>query len=352
METNRFNHITIQQYLDGKLDEKAMHELEKQALDDPFLADALEGYTHTEIPAGKHLSILQTQLQERIAQHQENKNVFNFTWQRLSVAAAACLLFVTATMLFWLREDQAEKRIASRPKRVDVNLTPLDSTKKQALEQDAAIADHVTTVENKTITATTRKGKRSEVLVAANRANKEQINESSTSTLAAAAEPQPQTDLATDHAVSAFTIKGKDLQDVPVANSEQLMQGRIARVSTDSGKGSNTSAPSKTSDQIQIRGVQSGFTAGQSVKEPVPLDGWEAYNLYLKNNIRWIGKEIKNGFVLVSFSVNNYGVPENLKVVSRLSEANDLEALRLIKQGPLWKRGQDSVVVLPVRFEK
>ncbi len=34
----------IRRYLAGELDDKTMHALERQALEDPFLADALEGY--------------------------------------------------------------------------------------------------------------------------------------------------------------------------------------------------------------------------------------------------------------------------------------------------------------------
>ena len=64
METNKITYALISQYLGGELDEAAMHELERQALDDPFLADALEGYSHAELPAGPHLSLLQKQLEE------------------------------------------------------------------------------------------------------------------------------------------------------------------------------------------------------------------------------------------------------------------------------------------------
>jgi len=122
VETNKNTHILIQQYLEGELDEKAMHELEKQALDDPFLADAIEGYSATDVPAGTSLSFLQRQLAERIAQQQENKNVFYFTWQRISVAAAGCLLFIAASILFWMKSQPKDGNPAVKEKQVDVNL--------------------------------------------------------------------------------------------------------------------------------------------------------------------------------------------------------------------------------------
>ncbi len=101
-----------------------MHELEKQALEDPFLSEALQGYSENDVQAGPHLSLLQRQLDERIAQQQENKNTFFFTWQRLSIAAAAGLMFISAGILFWMKGDNRETRVA---KHVEVKLTPVDS---------------------------------------------------------------------------------------------------------------------------------------------------------------------------------------------------------------------------------
>jgi hypothetical protein len=129
VKANYPNNLLIEQYLAGTLDPKQMHVLEKQALDDPFLADALEGYarnTHT----GHDLSILQRQLHERIMLLQENKKVFDFTWQRLSVAAAAAVLFISAGILFWMKFEKHEVQTASNDKQVETALTPIDSLNK------------------------------------------------------------------------------------------------------------------------------------------------------------------------------------------------------------------------------
>jgi hypothetical protein len=64
----------INSYLDGSLNQKEMHRLEKQALSDPFLWEALEGYEYTSDP-GIQLSILQRQLQERIVHLQKKKDI-------------------------------------------------------------------------------------------------------------------------------------------------------------------------------------------------------------------------------------------------------------------------------------
>lgn len=121
------NSFTIQKYLEGKLDTESAHQLEKQALDDPFLWEALEGYSVYRDPAAD-LSILQRQLHERIVHLQENKKVFDLSWQRLSVAAAAAVMFVTAGILFWMNSQKSPQQLASQSQKpVEVSVIDRDS---------------------------------------------------------------------------------------------------------------------------------------------------------------------------------------------------------------------------------
>lgn len=127
MKNNYPDSLTIQQYLEGKLDPDMAHQLERQALDDPFLWEALEGYSVYRDPAAD-LSILQRQLHERIVHSQENKKVFDLTWQRLSVAAAAAVMFVSAGILFWMITPKLPERLASQSQQpVEVNVIDRDS---------------------------------------------------------------------------------------------------------------------------------------------------------------------------------------------------------------------------------
>ena len=127
MKTKIPDNLTIQQYLEGKLNPELAHQLEKQALDDPFLWEALEGYSVYRDPAAD-LSILQRQLHERIMHLQENKKVFDLSWQRLSVAAAAAVMFVSAGILFWMNSQKLPEQLASQSqKSVEVNVIDKDS---------------------------------------------------------------------------------------------------------------------------------------------------------------------------------------------------------------------------------
>ena len=83
------------------LDPKAMHELEKEALEDDFLAEALEGY-HTVMPAHANMSILQQQLHTRIAKHRVEKTAVSLSANRMSIAAVAGLVLILSGILFWM----------------------------------------------------------------------------------------------------------------------------------------------------------------------------------------------------------------------------------------------------------
>ncbi len=57
----------IEKYHRGLLSPGEMNQLEKAALDDPFLADALEGYKTTAANISSDLSELEKKLEERVA---------------------------------------------------------------------------------------------------------------------------------------------------------------------------------------------------------------------------------------------------------------------------------------------
>ncbi len=113
----------LEDYLDGKLDAKTMHQIEKISLEDVFVAEALAGLSQS--PKRNYsLSLLQKQLQQRVAEKPENEKRWRITSQRLSIASAAAVLFVIVSVLFWMKENKRQEQLAKQAKRVEVNLAP------------------------------------------------------------------------------------------------------------------------------------------------------------------------------------------------------------------------------------
>lgn len=108
------NHITysaedIQRYWNGQLSPQEMHAMEKAALDDPFLADAMEGIgialqEHDEKEVNAPLAELHQQLQTRTGPQKRRAIVRGFRWYQ--VAAAALVL---VTVGYWILSSSESK---------------------------------------------------------------------------------------------------------------------------------------------------------------------------------------------------------------------------------------------------
>lgn len=279
----------INAYLQGKLNHEEMHRLEKQALTDPFLWEALEGYEHTSDP-DIPLSILQRQLQERVVNLQENKKVFDFTWQRLSVAASASVLFITAGILFWMSFNRSGN-ITER--QVDVSLINRDS-----------LNNEIQGLSNRPV------------------------------------------------------FKAKEY---PASSGETRISAHSSASETNSGSELNTASPStktnnasaSTITQADRFGVQEqgtdasalsasgGIGITEQTVQPVP--GWDIYRKYVEENIRKPSSEpIIGGSVLLSFELNEKGKPINFNIIKGLTDACNAEAIRLVKEGPVWRTRVES----------
>lgn len=84
--------------------------------------------------------------------------------------------------------------------------------------------------------------------------------------------------------------------------------------------------------------------ANRKLVEPEPVDGWVKYDSYLANNLNipedyeQQQKADNNKSVQVSFEVDKNGDPVGIRVEKSLCSACDKEAIRLIKEGPKFKR--------------
>lgn len=92
----------IKHYLAGKLSVKEMHALERAALDDPLLQDALDGFENQPEHDLMPISLLQSRLEKRISQERNQRDNFFFGRQRLAVGSVAAVLFILACVLFWM----------------------------------------------------------------------------------------------------------------------------------------------------------------------------------------------------------------------------------------------------------
>jgi hypothetical protein len=99
-----------------------------------------------------------------------------------------------------------------------------------------------------------------------------------------------------------------------------------------------------TIDKVK-RNISSRRKNTMVLEEPEPEDGWDSYGSYVANNVnipenfeKRKTSGIDENSVEVSFEVTKDGNPVNFKVEKSLCDQCDKEAVRLIKEGPKWKR--------------
>ncbi|SKB74591.1 hypothetical protein SAMN05660841_02136 [Sphingobacterium nematocida] len=100
---NNYQLSRIHNYVNGLMSREEMHTLEREALDDPFLQDAIDGYKLQEGVDVKQLSLLQQRLSTRVNENVSLKNKRFYSWQRLAIGMTAGVLFVTVCTLLLIR---------------------------------------------------------------------------------------------------------------------------------------------------------------------------------------------------------------------------------------------------------
>src|SRR5688500_2863897 len=95
-----YSYHDIEKYHKGLLSPAEMHQLEKASLEDPLLAEAIEGYKSVQTDAGADLTALKNRLSERISEKKSRTVVpfyKNTRWLRL---AALVILRAGAGLVF------------------------------------------------------------------------------------------------------------------------------------------------------------------------------------------------------------------------------------------------------------
>lgn len=133
MDNKRADIQLIQKYLNGELDANAMHRLEREAQDDPFLMDALEGYDRTKSDQQGNLAAIQQRLRGRTAA----KTRRMIPWTIIAIAASVIGFAVIVGVLYNRNEPQPQemaKVALNQPPKSTVPDTATILTNKKAIQ--------------------------------------------------------------------------------------------------------------------------------------------------------------------------------------------------------------------------
>jgi hypothetical protein len=433
----------IEKYHKGLLPAKERHTLERAALEDPFLAEALEGFETDRSNVTENMAELRERLAARIAR-QEPKALINkengstFTWWK--IAAMVILVAGAGILIYSISTARKSIGIAEAPidsnkpvEKIDagpsgpVNATP-DSTAKRlvSVEQDSiqmGRSKASSLVEKEIPNSFAKKTKDPEDAVSANdnrdapapagktgqnevQADKDLVvldkpvknagelkaierdarardpfNLSKPKNVAEGQRGFESTERLSDPTITqANTFRGRVTDNnnnaLPFTNITNLEDG-VGTYTDARGYFTLTSPDSSLNVQVRSLGFETNnvqlFNSKQENKisldedktvkawvldtvkrntnrsrtptmvleEPEPADGWRNYDTYLVNNLKvpeTLAQKNLKGEVELSFDVDKDGTPVNIAVRKSLCESCDREAIRLVKEGPKWKR--------------
>lgn len=358
----------IERYHSGQLSAAEMHALEKAALDDPFLADALEGYTITKTPASD-LSLLQQKLQLRIEKDRRRRGLFYLGNQWMRVAALVILVAGIGWLAFttFLNDKQTSQQ----------ELATNQSTKQQAQPNlpEATAGDSTVTVFTAPVSplpeqkqmetereASAADVKASDPVMAHNAPRRQALEQPSYK------EQAPLSDSALQEKAAGIATR-----QAPVVADSPLAQKDIAALRKNNVEG----AVSLRGDTIRNLNIVMQPAEGnlaevvvinqkkraersmvQSRMKPrvdtlEPAQGWDYFDDYIANNLKQpeeLKTKPRSGEVELAFDVNKNGEPVNITVVKSLCPQCDEEAVRLLREGPKWKKGKNKGKV-KIRFQ-
>lgn len=382
-------------YIRGLRKGKEAHRLEKESMKDPFLADAMDGYSQVEGSHEQRIEKMRAEIAARAAQpspsvhspHSKKKNTYAITW---SIAASLVIGIGIGSYFLFLKNDMnedvfiadetlySEEMVVKTPKdKEEIAALPAVKTKQDSAHEVAmavkpkAAPLAAAPIMEEAIEATA-------IEPAAIMADENAISADTSHTVRAKHKMR----VAQASSPKDNKIKGRitDEKGEPIVGASVTYKGTTAGTVTDlNGEFSITKKEGKDKLTAQFIGfntveisvdtsktmliamnadnqkLDEVVVVGYGTKKkdveagtPEPVIGMRKYKKYLKENlIRPTDKSCADvkGKVVVTFLIDAKGRPYQIEVKESLCDSCDKEAIRLVKEGPDWTIGNQSVEV-------
>ena len=408
-ENKIYTATDLAHYHSGIMPPDEMHALEKAALEDPFLADALEGYMHA-TDVKKDIA----ELKDRLAEKRKMKNVFSLSsfdrWWRI----AALFIIMVGAGYFFYRLNYVNKENSLAKNEIKASVEKEDST---PLVKNDSVTTKDSAAENQQ--ASTFQQKEKIVLKPVRPSIKKDVtmqqmdstiviaplNKSKNDSYAFSTYNQDDKKEYAAKLAREYVLKGKVTDEkgnvVPFANITdkagnkatvtdtagnfflRSQDSSITAMASASGYASKsftlkkdvqpTIAMNKTNAELE-EVVVTAYDKRKQVKESTsaskalngkvagiqmtsagfqPYGGQEKFDLYLKENTTPIYNENNERLtaeVLLSFTINKKGRPKNIKVVKSSCATCEQEAIKLLQNGPDWTGKKDKEGTVVIKF--
>jgi hypothetical protein len=401
---NGYTAADIMRYHSGQMSEREMHAIEKAAMEDPFLEDALEGYLNTNTPK-EDLAELRDRLFEK-----EKTKVVPFRkpypmWGR--IAAIFILVLGVGYMSYYFNSSKESPILAKNDTSAQNRSLAIHDSIKGANKDTGFIVSNNSTGSGRqeqkksdyktnaslppppsSVNTISRDSLRQSELASGNELkqmsdvaiappsarDKEMVGK----VVDSAGKPVAYANIvnnknkstATDSTGkfkfksndSAMTVNiaavGYNTRRAKLKNGKTIVlqpkQKYKEMVAVTDTKKKDRAAPVSDDSSIVLRGLSSK-KAEEDLPRVIgidssfqPLKGWVDYNEHISDNRELFSK--CKGQMVLSFVVDKRGYPIKINVERSLSNECDEKAIRLLRDGPKWKAAKDKRGKITLQF--
>jgi hypothetical protein len=343
-DKNHMNYSTdyLRKYLNGELTDKEMQAVEKAALEDPFLSDAIDGLEES----AKHSSSfetdvadLQSRITERVREHKRKRGIV-FMFPRWQVAASIVIIVAITTLTITLLKNTGTQNPISQVNKKDTQQLTVHAA--PGLVQSSADTIKLEKqTESREVTPITKSVAQNKTTMA----NKPPLSvpimqaDEQDKTIVAS---KPQTNVAR---FDKEVVKKEDtLNYVPEIVLNDSSKAIVSTSVSLSGKAKGVAIDTNVSNQLnevvvtgyatQRKRDVTGSVTTVKINSPQP-QGWQALNNYINENKKINDADsVLKGEEIISFEVNKKSKLSSFKVIKSISSSHDAEVIRLLKLGP------------------
>lgn len=346
----------IQRYLSGGMNAKEMHEVERAALQDPFLADAIDGYAAADLKiAHDDLNSIHAALQKNTEETKVVAMPFKrFGWMKV----AAVVLFVVgagAVSFLLLNKTNNEKPLAKN----EVVVAPLkDSVKGDIAEsKPAEDANSLGLKEQKAAAPVSKSNiEKSKSIVKDEELNDKRIMDEAVEPAAANRSmmmKQAPAIISSRNDSTLAYMQGLSIADSTLENEEASAIAKNYSLNKryidikirgySAVRDSTKNAGYMKMSELVVTKLQSKKAAKNVVAKDsssTPVGGWQSFQEYVYKKLNKPYDSTATGTstkeMSLEFSINEEGLPYNFFVLQSPDDARAKEAIEIIKHGPRW----------------
>jgi len=309
-EKNKYKVNDFLRYIKGEMTNSERHSFEKESQKDPFTEEALDGLeTISPEAAEKDMKRLKSKLNRRVRRRQR------FTLYRIA-ASLAVLMIISSVFIVIEKNNSIEQESVPEYRSVTMDIAKSEPVfKPEKKEESLPVSEARKEASDISGSATVQQPAVSDIVDD----REENIREM---------EPVMQEEIQSSKKEVAKAVRRtpENKQIIPEGLAESRNAAAVrSRIMTDSAD-----LPAEKEAQIQ---TSDGYLP------PQPVDGNEAFNKYISENLirpdsATAGQRV---VVVASFKVLSDGTIDSIKIIRSPGKEFSDEAIRLIKSGPSWK---------------